>query len=56
VFGIDIEHCPNCGGELKIIAAILERAVIETILTHPVLQARAPPRAPARETTALHAA
>ncbi len=56
VFGIDIEHCPNCGGELKIIAAILERAVIERILTHLGLQARAPPRAPARETTALHAA
>ena len=23
VFEIDMEHCPNCGGELKIIAAIL---------------------------------
>lgn len=23
-FEIDREHCPNCGGELKIIAAILE--------------------------------
>jgi hypothetical protein len=23
VFEIDIVHCPNCGGELKIIAAIL---------------------------------
>jgi len=23
VFEIDLEHCPNCGGELKIIAAIL---------------------------------
>ena len=21
VFEIDLEHCPNCGGELKIIAA-----------------------------------
>jgi hypothetical protein len=27
-------HCPNCGGELKIIAAILELPVIEKILTH----------------------
>jgi hypothetical protein len=27
-------HCPNCGGELKIIAAILEQPVIEKILTH----------------------
>jgi hypothetical protein len=24
VFEIDLEHCPNCGGEPKIIAAILE--------------------------------
>jgi hypothetical protein len=35
-----MEHCPNCGGELKIIAAILEQPVIEKILTHLVLQAR----------------
>ena len=34
VFGIDIEHCPNCGGTLKIIAAIEEPAVIVKILTH----------------------
>ena len=48
VFEIDMEHCPNCGGELKIIAAILERPVIEKILTHLGLQARAPPRSSAR--------
>ena len=48
VFEVDMEHCPNCGGELKIIAAILEQPVIEKILTHLGLQARAPPRAPAR--------
>ena len=47
VFEIDLEHCPNCGGELEIIAPILESAVIERILTHLGLQARAPPRAPA---------
>ena len=30
VFDIDMQRCPNCGaGELKIIAAILERPVIE---------------------------
>jgi len=46
VFQIDLEHCPNCGGQLKIIAAILEHPVIEKILTHLGLQARAPPRAP----------
>ncbi len=48
VFDLVPEHCPNCGGELKIIAAILEQPVIEKILTHSGLQARAPPRAPAR--------
>ncbi len=48
VFEIDREHCPNCGGQLKSIAAILEQPVIEKILTHLGLQARAPPRAPAR--------
>jgi hypothetical protein len=49
VFELDLEHCPNCGSEMKIIAAILEQPVIEKILTHLGLQARAPPRAPARE-------
>ncbi len=35
VFDIDMHTCPNCGGgELKITAAILERPVIEKILTH----------------------
>ncbi len=30
-----MQHCPNCGaGELKMVAAILERAVIETVLAH----------------------
>ena len=48
VFEIDLEHCPNCGGELKIIAAILEQPVIEKIFTHQGLRALAPPRAPAR--------
>ena len=56
VFEIDLEHCPNCGGELKIIAAILEAPVIERILTHLGLQARAPPRAPALGQTLLQAA
>ena len=43
-----MEHCPNCGGELKIIAAILEAPVIEKNLTHLGLKDRPPPRAPAR--------
>jgi len=44
LFDLDLEHCPNCGGELKIIAAIPEQPVIEKVLTHLDLQARAPPR------------
>ncbi|MBK6789093.1 MAG: hypothetical protein IPG77_16030 [Betaproteobacteria bacterium] len=48
MFDLDIHHCPNCGGELKIIAAILEAPLIEKILSHLGLQASAPPRAPAR--------
>ncbi|MCC8997652.1 MAG: hypothetical protein LM517_11545 [Nitrosomonas sp.] len=34
VFDIDIEHCPHCGGTLKIIAAILESGAITKILDH----------------------
>jgi len=72
VFEIELEPCPNCSGQLKIIAAIREvvpdsngpedrlcldharasvpwQPVIEKILTHPGLRARAPPRGPARE-------
>ncbi|MBC7706171.1 MAG: transposase [Rhodoferax sp.] len=44
VFDLDLQHCPNWGGELKIIAAILKQRVVEKILTHLGLQARAPPR------------
>ena len=46
-------HCPNCGGDLKVIAAILERKTIEKILNHLGLEARAPPRAAARGQMAL---
>lgn len=42
--------CPNCGGEeLKIITAILERPVIEKILTHLGQDPQPPPRGRARE-------
>ena len=34
VFPLHQERCPNCGGELKIIAAILEQLVIERIRSH----------------------
>ena len=52
VFEIDLAHCPSCGGELKIIAAILDQPVIENILMHLGLQAdcgrrSAPARGPA---------
>ena len=50
VFDIDMRHCPNCGaGELKIIAAILERPVIEKILRHLGLDPQPPPKGRARE-------
>ena len=50
VFDIDLQHCPNCGaGELKIIAAIVERPVIEKILTHLGLDPQPPPRGRACE-------
>jgi hypothetical protein len=50
VFDIDMQQCPNCGaGELKIIAAILDRPVIEKILTHLGLDPQPPPRGRARE-------
>jgi hypothetical protein len=56
VLDIDIEHCPQCGGRLKIIAAIEEPAVIAKILTHLGLPARAPPRTPARRVDLFQAA
>jgi hypothetical protein len=34
VFQFDLEHCPHCGGTLKILAAIEDPAVIVAILTH----------------------
>ena len=48
VFDLDLKHCQNCGGQLKIIAAILQAPVIEKILSHLGLQVRALPRSPAR--------
>jgi len=50
VFDIDMQHCPTCGGgEFKIIAAILERPVVEKILTHQGLDPQPPPSGRARE-------
>ena len=56
VFDLDLEHCPQCGGNFKIIAAIEAPAVIVKILTHLGLPARAPPRAPARRLDLFEAA
>ena len=49
VFEIDSAHRANCRKQIKIIAAILESPVIERILTHLGLQARAPPQTLERE-------
>jgi hypothetical protein len=48
VFNLDLTHCPHCGGELRIVVAILQRQAIEKILNHLGLEAQPPPRAPAR--------
>lgn len=55
VLDLDMEPRLNFGGELTIIAAILEQPVIEKIRTPLEPYARAPPRAPARD-QALQAA
>jgi hypothetical protein len=34
VFDLNLEPCPKCGGQLKIIVAILEQPVVEKILPH----------------------
>lgn len=54
--GSQLEHCPHCGGALKIIAAIEEPAVIARILTHLGLSPRPPPRTPARRFDLFQAA
>jgi putative transposase len=56
VFDLDIEYCPNCGGRLQIIAAIVEPQTIAKILTQLHLPARAPPRSPARPLPLFQAA
>jgi Putative transposase/Transposase zinc-binding domain len=48
VFSLDLTHCPHCGGDLRIVAAILQRQAIDKILNHLGLDPQPPPRAPAR--------
>ncbi len=56
-FDIDMQHCPPCGaGEFKIIAAILERPMIEKIHTHLGLEPKPPLSAPVREPVLHYAA
>ncbi|MFO1327149.1 MAG: hypothetical protein U1F56_07310 [Rubrivivax sp.] len=51
IFDIDMQHCPNGGGgELNVIATILERPVIEKVLTHLGLDPQPPPGGRVRET------
>jgi hypothetical protein len=54
VFKKDVTHCPKCGGNMKILAAIMKADVIRKILEHlslpfvppQVVPARAPPLIP----------
>ena len=48
VFSIDITECPDCGGRMKIVAALTEPASIRSYLDGVGLPARPPPIAPAR--------
>jgi hypothetical protein len=48
VFGIDMSACPDCGGPLKIISAILEPHAIKSILTHLRLPDKPPDLSSAR--------
>jgi hypothetical protein len=43
-----MEHCPHCGGLVRVIAAILERAQVQKILNHLGLEAQPPPRGAAQ--------
>jgi hypothetical protein len=50
VFSIDVTECPDCGGQMKIIAALTDRASIRSYLEGVGLPARPPPIAQARPT------
>ena len=45
---IDVKKCGHCGGELKIVAAIMEISAIRKILGHLGLPDKPPDIAPAR--------
>jgi hypothetical protein len=48
VFQLDLAQCPDCGGEVKFIAAIVKKSVIAKILEHLKLPVDPPRFAPAR--------
>ena len=48
VFRIDVSVCPECGGPMRVIAALSEPASIRRCLEGMGLSGRAPPIAPAR--------
>ena len=48
VFALDVLACPDCGGRLRLLATIEERAVVEQILTHRGLPVDLPQPSPAR--------
>jgi hypothetical protein len=48
VFAIDVTECPDCGGRMRIVAALTDPASIRSYLEGVGLSARPPPIAPAR--------
>ena len=48
IFQVDLHECPDCGGQLIFIAAILEKKVVEKILSHLGLPTVPPTFHPAR--------
>ena len=48
VFQVDVTCCPDCGGTMKVIAALLDPASITKLLDALGLPSRAPPIAPPR--------
>ncbi len=50
VFEVDALHCPDCGGRMRLLAAITDPSVARRILEWLALPPRAPPLAGAKET------
>lgn len=48
VFALDILACPDCGGRLRLLATIEDRATVEKILTHLGLPVELPQPSAAR--------